>query len=178
MHPPCCEDCAPGAAKAPAAPAGEQPEATDWNCDADTIGPDACTCRRCLMDQVSALRFERDRLATALAKISEIRNSIIGCQTVNWSEHVYPLVAALDAAGLKGEPYPAARERLGTLLERTSVSERRAEAAEERARGAEARLKETARCLVTLTAMGNEEAIDMLTQIRARAAQDEEVDRG
>ena len=44
---------------------------------------------------------------------------------------------------------------------------KRAEAAEERARALEARLKETARCLVTLTAMGNEEAIDMLTQIRA-----------
>jgi hypothetical protein len=39
---------------------------------------------------------------SALAKINEIRNSIIGLQTINWSEHVYPLVAALNEAGVDG----------------------------------------------------------------------------
>jgi hypothetical protein len=59
----------------------------------------------------------------ALAKINEIRNSIIGLQKLNWSEHVYPLVAALDAAGYEGMPYPEARKNFGTLLERAVAAE-------------------------------------------------------
>jgi len=43
-----------------------------------------------------------DKHAVALGKINDIRNSIIGCQTVNWSEHIYPLVAALEGAGIEG----------------------------------------------------------------------------
>lgn len=44
-----------------------------------------------------------------LIKINDIRNSIIGCQTVNWSEHIYPLVAALEKAGIEGAGYTAPR---------------------------------------------------------------------
>lgn len=62
-------------------------------------------------------------LDDALRKINEIRNSIIGLQTLNWSEHVYPLVAALDAAGYEGMGYPTAREYFGTLLERAVKAE-------------------------------------------------------
>lgn len=59
----------------------------------------------------------------ALARINEIRNSIIGAQTVNWSEHVYPLVAALDEAGYPGESYETARANVGTLLARATAAE-------------------------------------------------------
>jgi hypothetical protein len=59
----------------------------------------------------------------ALAKINDIRNSIIGCQAVNWSEHIYPLVAALEEAGIEGMEYPAARANVGTLLERAVSAE-------------------------------------------------------
>lgn len=62
-------------------------------------------------------------LETALAKINDIRNSIIGCQKINWSEHIYPLVAALNEAGIEGQSYPEAREYVGTMLERTLAAE-------------------------------------------------------
>lgn len=66
---------------------------------------------------------DSERLKSALTKINDIRNSIIGCQKVNWSEHVYPLVAALDAAGFEGASYEVARDQIGTLLERTNKAE-------------------------------------------------------
>ncbi|WP_146617333.1 hypothetical protein [Agrobacterium sp. MS2] len=62
-------------------------------------------------------------LEKALAKINDIRNSIIGCQKMNWSEHIYPLVAALNEAGIEGQDYPEAREYVGTMLERTLAAE-------------------------------------------------------
>lgn len=64
-----------------------------------------------------------DAKDVALAKINDIRNSIIGCQTVNWSEHVYPLVAALEDAGIEGAGYPESRAYVGTMLERTLAAE-------------------------------------------------------
>lgn len=67
--------------------------------------------------------------ATALAKINDIRNSIIGLQAFNWSEHAYPLVAALNKAGIEGLEYPEARANVGTLLERANKAE--AEVAEQ-----------------------------------------------
>jgi len=66
-------------------------------------------------------------LETALTKINAIRNSIIGCQTINWSEHIYPLVAALEEAGIEGAGYPASRANVGTMLERTLSAENEAE---------------------------------------------------
>lgn len=47
----------------------------------------------------------------ALQAINEVRNSIVGMQKVGWSLHVYPLVAALEEAGLKGEGYKIAHEK-------------------------------------------------------------------
>ena len=41
---------------------------------------------------------ERDRLRDALDEINDIRNSIIGLQAINWSEHIYPLVAVLEGS--------------------------------------------------------------------------------
>lgn len=72
---------------------------------------------------------------TCLAKVNEIRNSIIGLQAFNWSEHMYPLVAALQAAGIEGMGYDAARPYFGTMLERTIKAE--GELAEARGRIAE-----------------------------------------
>ena len=81
---------------------------------------------------VTALQEEVGRLRTAIGKVNAIRNSIIGCQKMNWSEHIYPLVAALNEAGIEGQDYPEAREYVGTMLERTLAAEARANAAEQR----------------------------------------------
>lgn len=73
------------------------------------------------LEQVTCERDEAlaraEAAEEALAKINVIRNSIVGTQTLNWSEHVYPLVAALNEAGVKGLPYPEAKASVGTLIE-------------------------------------------------------------
>jgi hypothetical protein len=79
-----------------------------------------------LESQLAAATERAERAETALAKINEIRNSIVGSQTVNWSEHVYPLVAALDGAGVEGLPYPEAREHVHGLIDRARKAERNA----------------------------------------------------
>ncbi|MBR7929443.1 hypothetical protein [Burkholderia ambifaria] len=66
-------------------------------------------------------------LRNALTSINGIRNSIIGLHTLNWSEHVYPLVAALDAAGFEGMEYPEARAFYGTMLDRCNAAEKDAD---------------------------------------------------
>jgi hypothetical protein len=81
-------------------------------------------------EKLSAETKLREEAQAALGKLNEIRNSIIGAQAVNWSEHVYPLVAVLDAAGLPGMPYPEARQNVGTLLSRLAAAEARATRAE------------------------------------------------
>lgn len=53
----------------------------------------------------------------ALEAISRIRNSIVGLQTLNWSEHIYPLVAILGRAGIEGLPYPENKANFGTCLD-------------------------------------------------------------
>lgn len=75
--------------------------------------------------QAEAAEARVAELTATLTEINAIRNSIVGAQTVNWSEHVYPLVAALDAAGFAGMPYPEARENVGTLIERANKAEAR-----------------------------------------------------
>jgi hypothetical protein len=70
-----------------------------------------------------AAASEVDSRDEALKAINEIRNSIIGLQSLNWSEHVYPLVAALDKAGYQGMDYPEARANYGTMLERAVKAE-------------------------------------------------------
>jgi hypothetical protein len=59
----------------------------------------------------------------ALAKINAIRDSIVGHQQINWSEHIYPLVAALNEAGVKGLEYPEAKANIGTLHDRIEALE-------------------------------------------------------
>ncbi len=62
-------------------------------------------------------------LEAALNSINDIRNSIIGLQSINWSEHIYPLVEVLEKAGIVGMGYPFANKHFGTMLERTNAAE-------------------------------------------------------
>lgn len=76
-----------------------------------------------LESAIAAALAAKERAENALLSINEIRNSIIGTQTMNWSEHVYPLVEALNGAGFEGMPYDEARGKFGTMLERTRKAE-------------------------------------------------------
>lgn len=83
-------------------------------------------CQRALASTAGRDELERRQKAeAALVKINEIRNSIIGTQSLNWSEHIYPLVAALEAAGVRGKPYPEGKAYYGQLMERLSAAEAR-----------------------------------------------------
>lgn len=62
-------------------------------------------------DECMRARRERDKVKEALTRISAIRDDIIGRQSVNWSAHIYPLVAALGDAGFEGVGYDVAREK-------------------------------------------------------------------
>lgn len=61
------------------------------------------------LERLLAVSVERDTAQAALAKIDAIRNDIIARQTINWSAHIYPLVAALGEAGYEGVDYETAR---------------------------------------------------------------------
>ena len=74
---------------------------------------------------------EIERLRAALTTIDGIRNSIIGAQSVNWSEHIYPLVEALETAGFEGEGYDKAREKIRALIGRRERAEAVIEAVRE-----------------------------------------------
>ena len=89
--------------------------------------------RSCDLDGSNAIAdalTELETLRAALAKINVIRNSIVGAQTMNWSEHIYPLVAALNVAGYEGQPYPEARAYIGSVLDQRDAAEARAKHAE------------------------------------------------
>lgn len=63
-----------------------------------------------LTTDAGAAMLERVRRAErALEKVNEIRNDIIGRQAIGFSRHVYPLVAALEEAGVRGAGYEKAR---------------------------------------------------------------------
>lgn len=70
-----------------------------------------------------AMREDRDMFHSALNKINDIRNSIIGFQTVHWSEHVRPLIATLEEVGFIGAAYPDAMNNCNTLLDRARKAE-------------------------------------------------------
>ena len=72
-------------------------------------------------DVVLALLERVERAERALTKISAIRDSIIGMQGFNFSEHAYPLVAALGEAGYQGAGYEISRANLGTLIEQRDL---------------------------------------------------------
>lgn len=64
-----------------------------------------------------------EALEATLTKISAIRDSIVGMQGFNFSEHAYPLVAALNEAGFPGAGYEISRKNLGTLIEQIEMAE-------------------------------------------------------
>ena len=77
------------------------------------------------LTRIALAKAEADLAAanSALGKINEIRNGIVGLQTTNWSEHVYPLVAILNSAGFKGMEYSEALANYGTSVERAVKAE-------------------------------------------------------
>lgn len=80
------------------------------------------TCARCgVIWWEHALR----QAQTGLRKINAIRNSIVGTQSIHWSEHIYPLIAALNEAGVEGQPYPEARENIGTVIDQLAQANER-----------------------------------------------------
>lgn len=80
--------------------------------------------------EVKHTKSPAERFATfeaALSRINGIRNSIVGAQNVNWSEHIYPLVRILNEAGFEGMGYEEARSSVGTLIERTEAAKAKVE---------------------------------------------------
>lgn len=57
---------------------------------------------------------ELRRLEAALTKISAIRDDMVGRQAINWSAHIYPIVAALGEAGFAGLGFEESRKRAVT----------------------------------------------------------------
>lgn len=51
-------------------------------------------------EELAALRADSERFKQALEKINVIRDNIIATQSIGWSRHIYPLVAALDEVGV------------------------------------------------------------------------------
>jgi hypothetical protein len=77
-----------------------------------------------------AAKAELAKMRGALEKVSAIRDSIVGMQGFNFSEHAYPLVAALKEAGFEGSGYEIARANLGTLIEQRDAAIAREQAAQ------------------------------------------------
>jgi hypothetical protein len=75
------------------------------------------------MDGANLIADFIEKQEKSLLKINNIRNSIIGFQMISWSEHIYPLVAALNEAGIKGLHYPEAKKNNGTLKEKIKLLE-------------------------------------------------------
>jgi hypothetical protein len=80
----------------------------------------------------AAAQVRADKAEGALTKIGAIRDSIVGTQSINWSEHIYPLVAALTEAGFEGAGYEISRKNMGTVIEQRdrAIAERDAAQAE------------------------------------------------
>ncbi len=76
--------------------------------------------------RAAELEAERDKFKVALDKINDIRDSIVGLAQIGWSEHIYPLVSALDEACIKGMPYKEARPHFTGILDRAIKAEDRA----------------------------------------------------
>ena len=93
-----------------------------WRCEepANMNGAPRSVCPECIEERA-------EKVERSLAKINDIRDSIVGSGTVNWSEHVYPLVAVLDEAGFEGKSHEEVSKDFGTVLERLTKLEARYE---------------------------------------------------
>lgn len=105
-----------------------------------------------------------DGLWASLAKIDAIRNDIIARQSISWSRHIYPLVAALDEAGYPGVGHEEGRKK--------------ALADDEEIAGLKIRLKAAVDCLSEV--LGTEEAAEAPDNIwdQAEALVDRERELG
>lgn len=90
---------------------------TRWKEQARTERDKARSALQTALAALAEREKEVERLRDALSKISAIRDSLIGAQAFNWSEHAYPLVAVLGSVGYEGAGYEIARKNLGTLLD-------------------------------------------------------------
>jgi hypothetical protein len=81
--------------------------------------------------QITELTGHTTKLEMALTKISAIRDSIVGYQNVGFSEHIYPLVAALEEAGFRGIGYEAASKMAKDQIQK--IDDLRAEVADMKA---------------------------------------------
>ncbi len=95
-----------------------------WVVSIDWVEPEDEEPEESDADVVADRSAEVEKYRKALDKINAIRNSIVGAQAVDWSEHIYPLVAALDEAGFKGQTYEEARSNVGMLIEQMEVLEK------------------------------------------------------
>lgn len=120
-----------------------------------------------LENRVRKLESDLAPLVVLAAEVNAIRNSIVGTQSLNWSEHAYPLVAALQKAGVSGLPYPEARARMGTLIERAT----KAEAEVERLRDDVKRGLRIANDLTLETQTVEEACVDLVRQVREARAE-------
>jgi len=131
LMPPASPSPAPAAVEELVARLREAAKHSDplWESSRDKLDLEAATALSTLAADKARIEAERDRFHAALTKIDAIRNSIIGFQNVGWSDHIYPLVAALNDAGFQGKSYKEASTEIRTML----AAERQAEAAEARA---------------------------------------------
>lgn len=97
---------------------------------------------------------ELERRGETLAAISAIRDSIVGAQKFNWSEHAYPLVAALDAAGYVGAGYKITHANLNTLVNQAKSLEAERDAARAEVESLRANLAMTQAEIATLQKAG------------------------
>lgn len=63
------------------------------------------------------LHADAERYRHALDRINAARNSIVQRQAIDWSSHIYPIVAALEDAGIKGDGYDVTRAKALTEIE-------------------------------------------------------------
>jgi hypothetical protein len=128
---------------------------------------------RALTDAVDALAAAADRIdqcESALTKIDAIRNDIVGRQTIGWSAHVYPLVAALGDAGYPGEGYDVARAKAVALISEVKRLEK--ELAAERAKVAtmEAEREIVSEARAEVVTVEEQLAVERVKMVRLREA--------
>ena len=70
-----------------------------------------------------SLKIRVEQLEEMGRRLNDIRNSIVAMQKFNFSEHAYPMVAALNEAGFEGMSYPEALEYYGSMLGRMRQAE-------------------------------------------------------
>ncbi len=79
---------------------------------------------------IRLLKDKNHEQTKALRAINDIRNSIIALATMNWSAHIYPLVAALNEAGYESDDYEEAKAKAQTLIDQRDRAFKMVEIAE------------------------------------------------